>query len=51
MTIDRVGDVVLAVLAVRVFGRDAALLLRRAAAAGVRTGVSELLRTDGEGDR
>lgn len=41
---ERVGDVVMAAFALRVFGRDAALLLRRAAAAGVRAGVSEMQR-------
>ncbi|MCX4598382.1 hypothetical protein OG819_55595 [Streptomyces sp. NBC_01549] len=39
---------VLVVLAVRVLGRDAVALLRRAAAAGVRVGVSELRRSDHE---
>jgi hypothetical protein len=39
-----VGDVVLAVVAVRVLGRDVLTLARRAAAAGVRLGVSELRR-------
>ncbi|MFC8194583.1 hypothetical protein ACFWBR_42595 [Streptomyces sp. NPDC060006] len=41
-----VGDVVLAVVAVRVLGRDVLALVRRAAAAGVRLGVSELHRGD-----
>jgi hypothetical protein len=45
VTIDLAGELLLAALAVRVFGRDAALILRRAAATGVRIGVRELHRT------
>lgn len=41
-------EVVLVVLAVRVLGRDVLALLRRAAAAGVRVGVSELRRGENE---
>lgn len=37
-----VSDVILAALAVRVFGRDVIVLMRRAAVASVRLGVSEL---------
>ncbi|MFP1629755.1 hypothetical protein ACLB9X_32385 [Streptomyces sp. 5K101] len=48
MTIDLAGDVVMAMLVLRVFGRDAVTLMRRAAAAGVRAGVSEMLRTGGK---
>ncbi|MGP4043366.1 hypothetical protein [Streptomyces sp. 2A115] len=44
MTIDVAGDVILAVLVLRVFGRDAVTLLRRVAAAGVRAGISEMRR-------
>ncbi|WAU82787.1 hypothetical protein O1Q96_25655 [Streptomyces sp. Qhu-G9] len=44
MPLQLVGDVVLAVVAGRVLGRD--VLVRRAAAAGVRLGVSELHRGD-----
>ncbi|HLL34686.1 MAG TPA: hypothetical protein VK545_12520 [Streptomyces sp.] len=47
MTIELVGDLVLAALAVRVFGQDALAALRRAAATGVRVGVRELRRTTG----
>ncbi|WP_438297690.1 hypothetical protein [Streptomyces sp. HUAS TT7] len=39
------GNALIAVLVVRVFGRDAIHVLRRAAAAGVRAGVNELGRT------
>ncbi|MGW0828622.1 hypothetical protein [Streptomyces sp. NPDC002845] len=48
MSFQLLGDVVLVVLAVRVLGRDVVVLLRRAAAAGVRVGVSELRRGDHE---
>lgn len=48
MSFQLLGDVVLAVLTVRVPGRDVVALLRRAAAAGVRAGVSELRRSDHE---
>jgi UPF0716 family protein affecting phage T7 exclusion len=41
-------EVVLGVLVVRVLGRDVLVLLRRAAAAGVRVGVSELRRGETE---
>jgi hypothetical protein len=46
-----VGDFVTAVLAVRVFGSDIRALLRRAAAMGVRAGLSELHRSRREGQR
>ena len=46
VTMELAGDVPIAMLAIRVFGRDATRLLRRAAAAGVRVGVSEMGRTD-----
>ncbi|MBB1252538.1 hypothetical protein H3146_04000 [Streptomyces sp. OF3] len=49
MTIEVVGDLVLAGLAIRVFGSDVKALLRRAAAAGVRIGVGELSRSHAEG--
>ncbi|MCX2970091.1 hypothetical protein WDH52_19490 [Streptomyces sp. TRM70308] len=43
-------DLALAVILLRVFGRDAIALLRRAAAAGVRAGVTQLHRErNGEG--
>lgn len=42
MTIDHVSDVVMAVLAVRVFTPDAVRLIRRVAAAGVRAGVDQM---------
>ncbi|TRO56125.1 hypothetical protein [Streptomyces sp. IB201691-2A2] len=48
MSFQLLGDVVFVVLAVRVLGRDAVALLRRATAAGVRAGVSELRRGDHE---
>lgn len=48
MSLRLLGDVVLVVLAVRVLGQDGVALLRRAAAAGVRMGVSELHRGDHE---
>ncbi len=41
-----VDDVLTVALTARVFGRDAAALLRRAAAAGVRMGVGELRRAE-----
>ncbi|MFF5476993.1 hypothetical protein ACFY5C_06580 [Streptomyces sp. NPDC012935] len=44
MTMDIAGEVILAALALRVFGRDAVVLLRRLAAAGVRAGISEMRR-------
>ncbi|WP_327359499.1 hypothetical protein [Streptomyces sp. NBC_01304] len=44
--VELAGDVLIAALAIRVFGRDALRLLRRAAAAGVRVGVTELGRAD-----
>ncbi|MFF3489690.1 hypothetical protein ACFYXC_41790 [Streptomyces sp. NPDC002701] len=44
MSLQLVGDVVLAVVAVRVLGRDVLALVRRAATATVRLGVSELHR-------
>ncbi|WP_171908323.1 hypothetical protein [Streptomyces niveus] len=44
MTIELAGDVTMLAVAVRVFGRDAVVLLRRMAAAGVRAGVMELNR-------
>lgn len=34
---------------IRVFGRDAVVLLRRIAAAGVRAGMTEMNRTRGDG--
>ena len=46
---DIAGEVILAALALRVFGRDAVVLLRRLAAAGVRAGISEMRRDLGEG--
>ncbi|MFF4256337.1 hypothetical protein ACFY1L_34555 [Streptomyces sp. NPDC001663] len=49
MTIDLAGDVLIAALALRVFGRDAVVLLRRMAAAGVRAGISEMHRDLNEG--
>ncbi|MEU7061480.1 hypothetical protein [Streptomyces sp. NPDC046197] len=48
MSFEQLDEVVLAGLAVRVLGRDAVALLRRAAAAEVRVGVSELRRGDGK---
>lgn len=39
-----VDEVILLLLAVRVLGRDVVAILRRAAAAGVRLGISELRR-------
>jgi hypothetical protein len=47
VNLDVAGDVILAVLALRVFGRDALGLLRRVAAAGVRAGISEIRREGG----
>ncbi|MFD4130655.1 hypothetical protein ACFXKK_35295 [Streptomyces globisporus] len=44
MTTQLVGDLLILVLAARVFGADAVALLRRLAAAGVRVGVSEMTR-------
>lgn len=44
-----VQELVVATVAVRVFGRDLVVLARRAAAAGVRTGIQELRRTSREG--
>jgi hypothetical protein len=41
---DIAGEVILAALALRVFGRDTVVLLRRLAAAGVRAGISEMRR-------
>ncbi|WP_328430739.1 hypothetical protein [Streptomyces sp. NBC_00443] len=49
MTMDIAGEVILAALALRVFGRDAVVLLRRLAAAGVRAGISEMRRDLPEG--
>ncbi|MBU3865149.1 hypothetical protein KN815_14035 [Streptomyces sp. 4503] len=49
MNLQTVVNVVTAVLVARVFGSDAIALLRRAAAMGVRVGVSELRRSDREG--
>lgn len=46
MTMELAGDVLIAMLAIRVFGRDVTRLLRRAAAAGVRVGVTEMGRID-----
>lgn len=47
-----VDNAIIVVLAARVFGHDALVLLRRAAAAGVRVGMGELRRTTrGEGPR
>jgi hypothetical protein len=46
---DIAGEVILAALALRVFGRDAVVLLRRLAAADVRAGISEMRRDLGEG--
>ncbi len=45
-----VSDVTLASVAVRVFGRDGVLLLRKVAAAGVRAGISELRRHASRGE-
>lgn len=45
-----VSDVTLASVAVRVFGRDGILLLRKVAAAGVRAGMAELRRTAPRGE-
>lgn len=42
MTFDHLRDLTMAALVARTFGRDALALLRRAAAAGVRAGVSEI---------
>lgn len=39
------ADVLMAALALRVFGRDAVILARRAAVAGVKAGISEMRRT------
>ncbi|MBK5994482.1 hypothetical protein ACFV2I_35185 [Streptomyces microflavus] len=44
MTTQLVGDLLILALAARVFGADAIVLLRRLAAAGVRTGVNEMTR-------
>lgn len=44
MTMELAGELATAILLVRVFGRDAARLLGRAAAVGVRAGVTELRR-------
>ncbi|GAA2307711.1 MULTISPECIES: hypothetical protein [Streptomyces] len=49
MNLQTVVNVVTAVLVARVFGSDAIALLRRAAAMGVRVGVSELHRNNQEG--
>jgi hypothetical protein len=47
VNLDVADDVILAVLALRVFGRDVLGLLRRVAAAGVRAGISEMRRESG----
>lgn len=44
------SDVLLAFIAARVFGCDVAALLRKAAAVGVRAGISELRRHTTEGE-
>ncbi|GAA1730477.1 hypothetical protein GCM10009680_84200 [Streptomyces yatensis] len=49
VNLQTVVNVVTAVLVARVFGSDAIALLRRAAAMGVRVGVSELRRGDRAG--
>lgn len=38
------GEMAIAAVVLRVFGRDAAVLVRRLAAAGVRAGISEMRR-------
>lgn len=48
---DIAGEVILAALALRVFGRDTVVLLRRLAAAGVRAGISEMRRDLSEGPK
>lgn len=48
MTIELAWKLAVAALLVRTFGRDALILLRRVAAAGVRAGVHQLHR-DGTG--
>ena len=52
MTTRLAGDLMILAVTLRVFGRDAVVLLRRLAAAGVRAGVSEMSRrheTDRDG--
>ncbi|WP_165484713.1 hypothetical protein [Streptomyces kasugaensis] len=49
MKLHLVGDFLAAAVAVRVFGGDAVAILRRAAAAGVLMGLSELRGRTGHG--
>ncbi|MGX1854410.1 hypothetical protein OIU91_00275 [Streptomyces sp. NBC_01456] len=50
MKLHLIGDLLTAAVAARVFGRDALAVLRRAAAAGVLMGLSELrVRRQGQG--
>jgi hypothetical protein len=51
VTFDNARDLAIAALLVRTFGRDVLVLLRRAAAAGVRAGVTELSRERTGGTR
>ncbi|MFS0698113.1 hypothetical protein [Streptomyces nitrosporeus] len=53
MTIHLVGDLLVLAVTLRVFGQDVLMMLRRLAAAGVRTGISEIHRRPrtGKGDR
>lgn len=50
MTMELAGDVTMLAVAIRVFGRDAVVLLRRMAAVGVRAGVTEMSRRQSNGD-
>jgi hypothetical protein len=51
VSLQLLGHVAVFTLTVRVFGSDVVRLLRRAAAAGVRVGVSELSRAEREESR
>ncbi|MER7787825.1 hypothetical protein [Streptomyces sp. NPDC097640] len=51
MNLQLIGDLATAALVMRVFGGDVMALLRRAAAAGVRVGISELHQGHEEGKR
>ncbi|MFE2943768.1 hypothetical protein ACFXKG_32650 [Streptomyces sp. NPDC059255] len=52
MTMEIARDMTMLAVAVRVFGKDAVMLLRWGAAAGVRAGISEMnRRTNGKDGR
>ncbi|MFF2190496.1 hypothetical protein [Streptomyces sp. NPDC058155] len=49
MIMEQAGEIVLIATAIRVFGRDAAFLLRRLSA-GIRAAVTEMTRSEHEGE-